>query len=162
MNINREDFTVEQLMLNTVCKSDDELHVWSLLSNLLSDGPRFVDIPGDTAVDEGELAQLQCSADGNPPPTIKWTRIGSRATLSTMQRLQFDSVQESDIGVYVCEATVEGFEPVTSYGRVDINSRSSKEISPKFVILITLKNCLEFQSKRNFFPPQSIWGIFKS
>lgn len=54
-----------------------------------------------------------------------------------MQRLQFDSVQESDVGVYICEATVEGFEPVTSYGRVDINSMSDGGNFMKVIICIS-------------------------
>ncbi|PIK57680.1 putative kin of IRRE-like protein 3 [Apostichopus japonicus] len=114
-------------------KSDNQAVVMCMASNSIGTsegsltldvkyGPRFVDIPGETSVDEGEMAQLECSADGNPPATIKWTRIGSRATLSTMQKLQFDSVQSSDVGLYICQATVEGFDPIESYGRVDINS----------------------------------------
>ena len=76
------------------------------------------------SVDEEGPAQMSCSADGNPTPTIKWTRLGSRATLSTMHVLQFDLVRESDVGTYVCIATVPGFEPIMSYGRVDINGES--------------------------------------
>ena len=38
-----------------------------------------------------------------------------------MSNLQFDSVRESDIGVYVCTAMVDGFDPVVAYGRLDIN-----------------------------------------
>ena len=66
---------------------------------------------------------MKCTAQGNPTPTIKWTRLGSRATLSTMSTLMFDSVTESDIGVYVCTASVVGFDDVVTYGKLDINGK---------------------------------------
>ncbi|XP_063959314.1 kin of IRRE-like protein 3 [Lytechinus pictus] len=85
-------------------------------------GPRLVEVPASVSVDEGSPAQMLCIGDGNPTPTTKWTRLGSRATLSTMQSLQFDTVRESDVGVYVCSVTVPGFDPITTIGRLDINS----------------------------------------
>lgn len=85
-------------------------------------GPRLVEVPISISVDEGSPAQMECIGDGNPTPTTKWTRLGSRATLSTMQRLQFDMVRGSDVGVYVCSVTVPGFEPITTIGRLDINA----------------------------------------
>ncbi|XP_033641701.1 kin of IRRE-like protein 3 [Asterias rubens] len=85
-------------------------------------GPRFLEVPVSVSVDEEGPAQMSCSADGNPKPTIKWTRMGSRATLSTMHVLQFDMIRDSDVGTYVCIATVPGFQPIMSYGRVDINA----------------------------------------
>ncbi|XP_072049650.1 kin of IRRE-like protein 3 [Amphiura filiformis] len=84
-------------------------------------GPKIIESPEGVSVDLGAPGSMQCSAVGNPSPTIKWTRLGSQATLSNMPTLQFDSVTESAIGVYVCTATVVGFDPVVSYGRLAIN-----------------------------------------
>lgn len=78
---------------------------------------------------------MECIGDGNPTPTTKWTRLGSRATLSTMQRLQFDTVRGSDVGVYVCSVTVPGFEPITTIGRLDINGERLKDIVVKMGVL---------------------------
>ncbi|XP_071957839.1 kin of IRRE-like protein 1 [Antedon mediterranea] len=83
--------------------------------------PFFTTYPEDISVDYGEQAIIECAADGNPKPTIKWTRLGSRATLSTMNRLQFDNVKDGDVGIYMCTATVTGFGAEAHYARVDIN-----------------------------------------
>ncbi|XP_033125305.1 kin of IRRE-like protein 1 [Anneissia japonica] len=84
--------------------------------------PFFTTYPEDISVDFGEQAIIECAADGNPKPAIKWTRLGSRVTISTMNRLQFDTVKDSDVGMYVCTATVTGFEAEVHYARLDINS----------------------------------------
>ncbi|XP_038066026.1 kin of IRRE-like protein 3 [Patiria miniata] len=116
--INKEDH-----MASITCTAENIIGSGSgSLTTPVLYGPRFLDIPVSVSVDEEGPAQMSCSADGNPAPTIKWTRLGSRATLSTMQTLQFDLVRQSDVGTYVCIATVPGFEPVMSYGRLDINA----------------------------------------
>ncbi|XP_022110425.1 kin of IRRE-like protein 3 [Acanthaster planci] len=115
--------TKEDHMASIACTAENTIgSVTGSLTTPVLYGPRFLEVPVSVSVDEEGPAQMSCSADGNPTPTIKWTRLGSRATLSTMHILQFDLVRESDVGTYVCIATVPGFEPIMSYGRVDINA----------------------------------------
>lgn len=47
----------------------------SLLS--LPDSPRFLVIPTDQTVTEGQSVDFPCSAEGHPPPVITWTRAGT-------------------------------------------------------------------------------------
>ncbi len=40
-----------------------------------SDSPTIVAISGNQTVNEGDVLNLNCTADGNPPPSIAWTKL---------------------------------------------------------------------------------------
>uniref|UniRef100_A0A8C3QU24 Ig-like domain-containing protein n=1 Tax=Cyanoderma ruficeps TaxID=181631 RepID=A0A8C3QU24_9PASS len=84
----------------------------SCCSSLLSlpDAPRFVVVPTDQTVTEGQSVDFPCSAEGHPPPVITWTREGIQITESGKFHISQDgtlSIQDlgvADQGRYECIA----------------------------------------------------------
>ncbi|XP_072166367.1 kin of IRRE-like protein 3 [Diadema setosum] len=152
--VTKEDHgaTISCSVTNTIGTGEGSLEL-----NVLY-GPRLVEPPVSVSVDEGEPAQMQCIGDGNPTPTTKWTRFGSRATLSTMQRLQFDSVRESDTGVYICTITVPGFESITTIGRLDLNSIPVITSAPMQLAKKGGTGVLECQTDSKPDPDSVVWS----
>ena len=71
--------------------------------------PAVVVSPVTLTVNEGGTASFQCSASGNPEPTVAWGKLGkqSKITQSAVSRgkLELKKVTGSDSGVYQCLAT---------------------------------------------------------
>ncbi|KAL3885785.1 hypothetical protein ACJMK2_025823 [Sinanodonta woodiana] len=76
-------------------------------------GPQFIGEPRHVNVEMNEAAELYCEADGNPAPSIIWRRKGEFRALSSKSRLRIARVGKGDFGVYVCTATVLGFNEVS-------------------------------------------------
>ncbi|XP_049308729.1 protein sax-3 isoform X1 [Bactrocera dorsalis] len=94
--------------------------------------PTFVVKPQDKKVGLNGVAQFPCVADGNPPPSVFWTKEGSSTLMfpnnsyghmhvSVEGTLQLSGVQKDDAGYYVCSAfsvvdstTIRAFLQVTS------------------------------------------------
>ncbi|KAM4662543.1 hemicentin-2 [Discoglossus pictus] len=76
--------------------------------------PQFTDFPLDVEVEVGESVMLTCSADGNPPPQVTWSRQDEGQVLPSANTEIMDSpgsntvhlkiARPEDTGVYVCEA----------------------------------------------------------
>ena len=61
--------------------------------------PTIKHVSDNQTVNEGDKVTLNCTADGNPPPNIKWTR------LSNNSRVTFPlAVSRHDEGGYRCSA----------------------------------------------------------
>ena len=71
--------------------------------------PAVVISPATLTVNEGGTASFQCSASGNPEPTVTWNKRNnqSQITQSAVSRgkLELKKVTGSDSGVYQCSAT---------------------------------------------------------
>ncbi|ESP03648.1 hypothetical protein LOTGIDRAFT_171177 [Lottia gigantea] len=76
-------------------------------------GPRFKGVPQHANVDLGDSVSLRCEADGNPTPSIIWTKKGSNHVLGSTPMFKINSVTKNDISVYICMATVSGFSEVS-------------------------------------------------
>ncbi|XP_067679374.1 kin of IRRE-like protein 1 isoform X1 [Haliotis asinina] len=76
-------------------------------------GPLFVGDPQHTAVNLNQPATLRCDATGNPPPSIIWTKKGSRHPQGSSPELRIPKVGEGNLGVYVCTANVLGFNSIS-------------------------------------------------
>uniref|UniRef100_W8BH41 Roundabout-2 n=1 Tax=Ceratitis capitata TaxID=7213 RepID=W8BH41_CERCA len=94
--------------------------------------PTFVVKPQDKKIGLNGVAQFPCVADGNPPPSVFWTKEGSPTLMfpnnsyghmhvSVEGTLQLSGVQKDDAGYYVCSAfsvvdstTIRAFLQVTS------------------------------------------------
>lgn len=71
-------------------------------------GPEIVEQPpSQVAADFGEPVQLECKADGKPPPSYCWTRVrsGRLESMAAESSLLLDPVLYSDAGSYQCTAT---------------------------------------------------------
>ncbi|XP_052243255.1 roundabout homolog 1-like isoform X2 [Dreissena polymorpha] len=76
--------------------------------------PRFLMKPQDQVVARGRNVSLQCYTTGNPSPTIFWSKDGKNLMFSRMGSgnhmvaedgtLRIFTVNDSDSGVYTCEA----------------------------------------------------------
>ena len=71
--------------------------------------PAVVVSPMTLIVNEGGLASFQCSASGNPEPTLAWSKLNSQSKISQSVvsggKLQLKHVTGSDTGLYQCSAT---------------------------------------------------------
>ena len=82
------------------------------LFNCFADGPSFATSLTDTEVLVGRNFTLSCSATGNPPPTISWSRrgrllpIGSQTIAISPEgdKLTLPFIDTSDSGEYTCTA----------------------------------------------------------
>ncbi|XP_053372877.1 roundabout homolog 1-like [Mercenaria mercenaria] len=77
--------------------------------------PSFLVSPRDQVVARGRTVSLQCVAKGNPPPTVFWSkesqenlmfpnRDSGHYSVAEDGTLRIEAVNDSDAGVYVCEA----------------------------------------------------------
>ena len=71
--------------------------------------PAVVVSPVTLTVNEGETASFQCSASGNPEPTVAWSKLNSKSAITQSAvmegKLELRKVTGSDSGVYQCSAT---------------------------------------------------------
>lgn len=88
--------------------------VFSYLSDYIA-APKFITKPQDQKVGLNGVASFDCVADGNPPPSIYWTKEGSSVLMfpnnsyghihiTPHGTLQINGVQKDDAGYYVCSA----------------------------------------------------------
>ena len=65
--------------------------------------------PGESTVNEGGSASFQCSASGNPEPSIVWRKLNNQSEIIQSAvsggKLHLKNVTGSDSGVYQCSAT---------------------------------------------------------
>jgi len=70
--------------------------------------PAVVVSPATLTVNEGGTASFQCSASGNPEPSIAWSKLNSQSKLSQSAvsggKLELRDVTGSDTGLYQCSA----------------------------------------------------------
>ena len=72
-----------------------ECFVW-----LFSDPPSITHIIHDRMVNETDVVQLNCTPDGNPQPTIRWTRVPDNNPVSKVLNI----TGKQDEGLYRCTA----------------------------------------------------------
>lgn len=98
--------------------------------------PTFLTESTSKTVNEGETVILDCVANGNPKPQIKWLRNGedinigsdSNATFRMIGTgsLQITSITEADAGNYQCRAS-------NTMDSADIEISLMVQVPPKFV-----------------------------
>ncbi|XP_020620927.1 roundabout homolog 2-like, partial [Orbicella faveolata] len=111
--------------------------------------PAVVVSPVTLTVNEGGTASFQCSASGNPEPTVAWGKLGkqSKITQSAVSRgkLELKKVTGSDSGVYQCLATnILGNSQEVVRLTVNVYPQVSLQPGPEFVTEgsdVTLPNC---------------------
>ena len=71
--------------------------------------PSLLQPPVRTTVNESQTAILKCTADGNPPTQVTWSKLNSslpvgRHVLESSGALIMNNVRPEDDGVYSCRA----------------------------------------------------------
>ena len=71
--------------------------------------PSLLQPPVKTTVNESKTAILKCTADGNPPPLVTWSKLNSslpvgRHVVESNGALVVKDVRPGDEGVYSCRA----------------------------------------------------------
>ena len=71
--------------------------------------PSLVKRPVGTTANESQTAILKCTADGNPPPKVTWSKLNSslpagRHVIEPSGTLTVKDVRPGDDGVYSCRA----------------------------------------------------------
>ena len=70
--------------------------------------PEVIVSPTSLTVTQYQTAKFYCSADGNPKPSVSWTKISGSGLVNTDgkgNKLQIKSAGYNDSGNYVCTAT---------------------------------------------------------
>jgi len=71
--------------------------------------PAVVVSPATLTVNEGGTASFQCSASGNPEPSVAWSKLNSQSKISqsavSAGKLELKHVTGNDTGLYQCSAT---------------------------------------------------------
>ncbi|XP_058463855.1 neogenin isoform X2 [Malaya genurostris] len=98
--------------------------------------PSFVIVPQPQTVREGDTVILDCVANGNPKPTIKWLRNGEEIDMNDLDSrfriigtgsLQINSIQDTDAGDYQCRAS-------NSEDSLDASATVQVQVPPKFIL----------------------------
>ncbi|XP_040151206.1 neogenin isoform X3 [Anopheles arabiensis] len=98
--------------------------------------PAFVIVPQPQTVREGDTVILDCAANGNPKPTIRWLRNGedidmndldSRFRIMGTGSLQINSIQDTDAGDYQCRAS-------NTEDSLDASATVQVQVPPKFIL----------------------------
>ncbi|XP_019412229.1 PREDICTED: hemicentin-1 isoform X1 [Crocodylus porosus] len=84
----------------------EDAHTVKLMVHVL---PAFTELPGDIALNKGELLRLTCKATGTPVPKITWTFNNNIIpalydTMNGHSELVIERVSKEDSGTYVCTA----------------------------------------------------------
>ncbi|KAG5900605.1 hypothetical protein JTB14_017460 [Gonioctena quinquepunctata] len=70
--------------------------------------------PDRITLSQGQTTEIQCIATGNPPPSVKWTKLGGELGINAEQigtMLSIRNARIEDRGVYVCVSTnIHGIE----------------------------------------------------
>ena len=71
--------------------------------------PTVIVSPVTLTVNEGGSTSFQCSASGNPEPTVAWSKLDSQSNIAQSMvsggKLQINQVTKTDSGMYQCTAT---------------------------------------------------------
>ena len=82
---------------------------------VVSDAPEFTRHPEDIVQNEGQVVTFKCSVEGNPQPSIKWTKNNeilnaeanpklNASSSGNTHSLRIQEVHRSDEGQYRCVA----------------------------------------------------------
>ncbi len=70
--------------------------------------PEVIVSPGSLTVTQNQTATFYCSADGNPKPSVSWSKISGAGLVNTAgqdNKLRIGNADYNDSGSYVCTAT---------------------------------------------------------
>ncbi|KAL9961767.1 hypothetical protein ACROYT_G030783 [Oculina patagonica] len=120
--------------------------------------PEVIVSPASLTVTQNQTATFYCSADGNPKPSVSWSKISGAGLVNTSgqdNKLQIRSAGYNDSGSYVCTAT-------NIFGKVQKTVKLLVEVPPKFietpdrVIKVKADSVASVSCRALGFPPPTI------
>ena len=124
------------LQISQVRKEDSEFYICSAENLLGKDDKKtmlvVVSLPWFTSKPPSKIVSilsftvgLNCSATGDPQPTISWTKQGGQLPVGRSQQingaLMITNLQESDVGNYICTVTgVSVFRDIETVSTLEI------------------------------------------
>ncbi|XP_048251254.1 protogenin-like isoform X2 [Haliotis rufescens] len=123
---------------------------------------RILAVPvNQTSVLNGDSATIECIADGNPSPTITWTRDGQEVLFDEVEKwyggsLHFRKVWKKHAGVYKCHITQPGSDRVFEYNNtLRVLVKPVIEIGPQSATHPVARNIV-LECKVNGEPPPTV------
>ncbi|KAH7948089.1 hypothetical protein HPB52_018435 [Rhipicephalus sanguineus] len=81
---------------------------------------KWLRVPQDVSVREGENTTLRCEANGTPKPNIRWEKAGVLLSAASGSKLELSRTSKADAGTYKCTADNGLREPLTKEVRVSV------------------------------------------
>jgi len=123
--------------------------------------PEVIVSPTSLTVTQNQTATFYCSADGNPKPSVSWSKISGSGLVNTdgqSNKLQIKSAGYNDSGSYVCTAT-----NLLGHGKKVV--KLFVEVSPTFtevpdrVVKVTANSVASIPCQAfGFPPPKVVWS----
>ena len=112
--------------------------------------PSLLQRPVETTVNEGQTAMLKCTAHGNPPPQVTWSKLNSslsvgRHVVESSGALIVKDVRPGDDGVYSCRAK---------------NLLGSVNTTVKLIVQCKLHDC--FASYHNYVKKKNVFRLLRN
>ncbi|XP_044754748.1 roundabout homolog 2-like isoform X2 [Coccinella septempunctata] len=114
-----------------ICDAQNDVGTIAAKASLVVNSPpEFIDKPQDQKVGLNGVVEFQCTATGNPPPSVFWHKEGSQQLMfpdtsyghmhvNAHGTLRIQGVQREDTGYLVCSAlSVAGSKSVRAYLQV--------------------------------------------
>ncbi|XP_065216561.1 roundabout homolog 2 isoform X2 [Planococcus citri] len=155
----------KSLKINNVVPSDEGLYICdaeNVIGSISANAsltvhapPSFITKPSDQKVGLNGVATFECVADGNPPPSVFWTKEGSQVLLfpgmahghfhvTQNGALRIQGVQKEDAGYLVCSAlSVAGSTTVRAFLQVS----SVDDVPPPIIQIGPTNQTLAAHSK---------------
>uniref|UniRef100_A0A1A9UZC2 Myosin light chain kinase, smooth muscle n=1 Tax=Glossina austeni TaxID=7395 RepID=A0A1A9UZC2_GLOAU len=122
--------------------------------------PKFLAIPNNRVVEEGESVRFQCAIDGHPQPWSTWDKDGmivtptARVTIKEVDDLRFlevDEVGYDDAGLY--RVTLEN-----DYGRIEATARLDVITRSRYSRSSSSRSVRASSSRRNAYLHRRLMG----
>ncbi|XP_054285498.1 roundabout homolog 2-like [Macrosteles quadrilineatus] len=169
----RIDSTVPEDEGIYICDAENDVGTVSARASLIvHSAPMFTKRPTDLVVGLHGVARLECAAEGNPPPSVFWSKEGSQVlmfpgssygTMAVDQdgTLTITGVQREDAGFLVCSAlSVAG----SATARAFLQVTSVEDVPPPLMEIRPTNQTLPLQGlatlvcqARGSPPPQIKW-----
>lgn len=122
--------------------------------------PKFLAVPNNRVVEEGESVRFQCAIDGHPQPWSTWDKDGmivtpsARVTIKELDDLRFLEVEEvgyDDAGLY--RVTLEN-----DYGRIEATARLDVITRSRYSRSSSSRSVRASSSRRNAYLHRRLMG----
>lgn len=98
--------------------------------------PTFTKIPKNVTVEVGETAKLECAADGEPPPEIKWHKFGGNNFPAASERRMHVMPSDDEFFIVNAKPIDSGIYSCTAHnpaGTIIANASLTIEEKPYFI-----------------------------